>query len=258
MLSKSQIQLITSLRINKFRKKNGRFIAEGPKLVQELLLSSFAAETLCATEEWIHENGSRIKKDVQLISITEKELNRISALKKPNQVLAVVKIPDQPEQLPDMDKNLVLMLDNISDPGNLGTIIRTADWFGVQHIICSENCADVYNPKVVQATMGSIFRVKIQYQILKEILQSLPDEIPIYGTLLDGNNIYEADLEKNGVILIGNESHGISDNLLPLVKKKIRIPDYSPEKSSSAESLNASIAAAIVLAEFRRLFPQEK
>ena len=231
MLSKSQIQLITSLRINKFRKKNGRFIAEGPKLVQELLLSSFAAETLCATEEWIHENGSRIKKDVQLISITEKELNRISALKKPNQVLAVVKIPDQPEQLPDMDKNLVLMLDNISDPGNLGTIIRTADWFGVQHIICSENCADVYNPKVVQATMGSIFRVKIQYQILKEILQTLPDEIPIYGTLLDGNNIYEADLEKNGVILIGNESHGISDNLLPLVKKKIRIPGYSPEKS---------------------------
>ncbi len=172
--------------------------------------------------------------------------------------MAVVKIPDQQEELPDMDKNLVLMLDNISDPGNLGTIIRTADWFGVQHIICSENCADVYNPKVVQATMGSIFRIKIQYKMLKKILQTLPVKIPIYGTLLDGNNIYEADLEKNGVILIGNESHGISENLFPFVTKKIRIPGYSPEKSSSAESLNASIAAAIVLAEFRRRFLQKE
>jgi TrmH family RNA methyltransferase len=138
MLSKSQIQLITSLRINKYRRINGSFIAEGPKLVQELLRSRFTAEALYATEEWIHENGSRINKDVQIISITEKELNRISTLKKPNQVLAVVKIPNQPNQLPDMDKNLVLMLDNISDPGNLGTIIRTADWFGIIHIICSE------------------------------------------------------------------------------------------------------------------------
>ena len=258
MLSKSQIQLITSLGINKFRRINGRFIAEGPKLVQELLQSSYTAETLYATEEWIHENRPGINKDFQIIPITENELNRISCLKKPNQVLAVVKIPDQQEELPDMDKNLVLMLDNISDPGNLGTIIRTADWFGVQHIICSENCANVYNPKVVQATMGSVFRIKIQYKMLKKILQILPVKIPIYGTLLDGNNIYEADLEKNGVILIGNESHGISENLLPFVKKKIRIPGYSPSKSSSAESLNASIAAAIVLAEFRRRFLQKE
>jgi RNA methyltransferase, TrmH family len=246
------------LGMNKFRRINGRFIAEGPKLIQELLLSSYTAEALYATEEWIYENDPWINKDFPIIPVTEIELKRISALKKPNLVLAVVKIPDQQEELPEMDKNLVLMLDNISDPGNLGTIIRTADWFGVQHIICSENCADVYNPKVVQATMGSIFRIKIQYKMLKKILQTLPVEIPIYGTLLDGNNIYEADLENYGVILIGNESHGISENLLPFVKKKIHIPDYSPEKSSSAESLNASIAAAIVLAEFRRRLPQVK
>jgi len=243
--------------MNKFRKKNGRFIAEGPKLVQELLLSSFAAETLCATEEWIHENGSRIKKDVQIISITEKELNRISALKKPNQVLAVVKIPDQPNQLPDMDKNLVLMLDNISDPGNLGTIIRTADWFGIQNILCSENCVDVYNPKVVQATMGSIFRVNVNYVSPEKYLERLPKNIPVYATMLDGKNLYEVLQDKKCVLIIGNESHGISEYLLPYVTKKIRIPDYSFAKSFTAESLNASVAAAIVIGEFSRKWSAE-
>jgi TrmH family RNA methyltransferase len=150
------------------------------------------------------------------------------------------------------------MLDSISDPGNLGTIIRTADWFGIQDVVCSENCVDVYNPKVVQATMGSIFRVKTHYQKLEEILRNIEYVVPVFGALLDGDNIYEADLENNGFILIGNESHGITKSLLPFVKKKIRIPVYSPEKSSSAESLNASVAAAIVLAEFRRQFPNNE
>lgn len=157
------------------------------------------------------------------------------------------------EEVPDMTSELILMLDNISDPGNMGTIIRTADWFGVQHIICSENCVDVFNPKVVQASMGSIFRVKIHYKKSEEFLQNISVGIPIYGTLLNGKSIYETHLSRNGIILIGNESHGISTHLLPFIKSKISIPGFS--KGKSAESLNASIAASIVLAEFRRQFP---
>jgi TrmH family RNA methyltransferase len=255
MLTKSQIQLITSLRIKKYRSIEGRFVVEGRKMVQELLQSDFQKEFIYANEEWIKENRQHIKSNIPINLITEKELNLISTLKTPNQVVAVVKIPGQIEELPDLEKKIVLMLDNISDPGNLGTIIRTADWFGLQHIICSEGCTDAYNPKVVQATMGSIFRVKIQYRVFNEFLNQLSAQIPVFGTLLDGKSIYETELSKNGLIIIGNESHGISSPLLPFIKNKIRIPGYSSVQSSKAESLNASIATAIVLAEFRRRFP---
>jgi len=252
MLSKSRIQFISSLKTGKYRGINQRFIAEGPKLVYELLQSEYVIDSLYATQEWINENGSEILSKVSIIPIFLKELERISALKTPNQVLAVVCIPRQMDELPDQDGQLVLALDNISDPGNTGTIIRTAEWFGIRNIICSENCADIYNPKVVQASMGSIFRVNIFYKNLKQYLWALPEKIPVYGALLNGKDIYKTDLTAHGIIIIGNESHGISSELLPLIKTKIKIPDYSGGGSISAESLNASIAAAIVLSEFKR------
>jgi TrmH family RNA methyltransferase len=258
MLSKSQIQFISSLGINKYRRINLKFIAEGTKIVHELLQSNFIPDTLFATEDWIQENMLGIDKEIRIIQVTENELKKISTLKTPNRVLAVVNVPASPKEIPDVNSFLFLMLDNINDPGNMGTIIRTADWFGIPNIICSENCVDVYNPKVVQASMGSIFRVGIRYENLNDFLQNLKDDVPIYGTLLEGNNLYETDIRNNGIIIIGNESHGISAHLLPYIKSKIRIPAYSQNQTFPAESLNASVATAIVLAEFRRRFPMEK
>jgi RNA methyltransferase, TrmH family len=252
MLSKSRIQFISSLQTSKYRGVNRRFIAEGPKLIHELLQSNFIIDSIYATPEWINDSESEIKSRVAIIPVSLKELERISALKTPNQVLAVINIPDQFAELPDASGQLILLLDGISDPGNMGTIIRTAEWFGIRNLICSENCADIYNPKVVQATMGSILRVNIFYKNLKEYLCALFETTPVYGALLNGKDIYNTDLTDNGVIMIGNESHGISPELVPLIKIKIKIPDYSCQGSKSAESLNASIAAAIVLGEFRR------
>jgi RNA methyltransferase, TrmH family len=259
MLSKSRIQFINSLAINKYRKINRKFIAEGPKIVGELLLSGFVCEGIYALGGWIENNLTRLPKEIEIIEITEKELKRISSLKTPNQVVAVVNMPlEAPTEIPVPQENIVLLLDGISDPGNMGTIIRTADWFGIQNILCSENCVDVYNPKVVQATMGSIFRVNVNYVSPEKYLERLPKNIPVYATMLDGKNLYEAVQDKKCVLLIGNESHGISEYILPYVTKKIRIPDYSFAKSFTAESLNASVAAAIVIAEFRRKWSAEK
>lgn len=256
MLSKSQIQYITSLALTKHRRTNNQFIAEGPKLIDELLSSRFVCDKVYAVKDWIEKNKNKIYDDIEVFEISEQELQKISTLKTPNQVLAIVNIPKQALGKTTMaGNNINLMLDRISDPGNMGTIIRTADWFGVQNLICSEDCVDVFNPKVVQATMGSIFRVNIHYVSPEIYLQDISTELPIYGTRLEGENLYDAELEKNCIMLIGNESHGIKENLSPFIKKYIRIPHYSIEKSSSAESLNASIAAAIVIAEHRRRFP---
>jgi RNA methyltransferase, TrmH family len=255
MLSKSQIQLISSLGTNKFRKINMKFVAEGNKMVQELFKSNLSTEMLFATEDWLKENRMLRNNEFEIICVKEDELKKISSLKTPNKVLAIVNIPSVQKEIPDFSTNLILMLDYISDPGNMGTIIRTADWFGIKNIICSENCVDIYNPKVVQATMGSIFRLNIQYKNLEEILHNLEISIPVYGMLLDGNNLYDTAIENNGVIVVGNESHGISTHLIKYIKSKISIPGYSIDGTNQPESLNASIAAAIVLAEFKRRYP---
>lgn len=252
MISKSQIQFIKSLSVSKFRKTHQRFIAEGPKLVFELANSSFEIEGIYALRTWIESNQFGFSKDTDISEVTEKELGRISALKTPNQVLAIVHIKDNNQPENNALNDLVLMLDDIRDPGNMGSIIRTADWFGVQQIICSNSCVDIYNPKVVQATMGSLFRVLIYYTDLKKQLEQLPKDHFVYGTLLEGKNIYESNLEKKGIIVIGNESHGISKELIPLITNKITIPNYSIKPWDTAESLNASTATAIVCAEFRR------
>lgn len=253
MISKSQVQYIKSLAIAKFRGLNRQFIAEGPKLVDELLTSQYTCDKIFAIQEWIETNSKKVQEKTTVIEIAQDELNKISAQKNPNQILALINIPDTPALNPEIfNANLVIMLDGINDPGNLGTIIRTSEWFGINHIICSENCADVYNPKVVQATMGSVFRVNVWYEPLKSVLQTLTAEIPVYGTLLEGKNIYQTDLSETGLVIIGSESHGISPELLPFITNRIRIPGYPSDNAVSAESLNASVAAAIVINEFRR------
>lgn len=252
MISKSQIQYIKSLTVSKFRKIHKKFIAEGPRIINELANSSFNIEGIYAQLAWVKSNRFRFPNDTQIIEVSEKELGRISGLKTPNQILAVVHMSENIQPDSNTFNDLVLMLDNISDPGNMGSIIRTADWFGIQQIICSNNCVDIYNPKVVQATMGSLFRVQVFYTNLKMYLEQLPAEQVIYGTLLEGNNIYQTNLEKQGIIIIGNESRGISKNLIPFITHKLSIPNYTIKTEETAESLNASTATAIVCAEFRR------
>jgi TrmH family RNA methyltransferase len=167
-------------------------------------------------------------------------------------VLALVEVPQQLNFAKSIFEKLILVLDEIKDPGNLGTIIRIADWFGISDIVCSNHSVDAYNPKVVQATMGSIARVNLRYTNLFEFLKNIPTDFPIYGTLLNGENIYNQTLSKNGIIIIGNESKGISDDILPFITNKLYIPSYAENLNNKAESLNASIATAIVCAEFKK------
>jgi TrmH family RNA methyltransferase len=239
MISKSQGKYIQSLGQKKHRDEYAVFIAEGPKLVRELLQqSNVVVEQVFAIEEWLNGSGNLLT-NVNVTGITEKELERISQLTTPNQVVAIVKKFEIEE--PVVKGKVSLVLDTIQDPGNLGTIIRTADWFGVQQIICSEDCADVYNPKVVQATMGSIARVKLFYTDLPGWLPK-QKEIRIYATMLEGKDISKMSPLTEGLIIIGNESKGISDELLQFANEKITIA-----QKGEAESLNAAVAVGIIL-----------
>ena len=230
-ISKSQVKLVKSLQLKKFRDELGLFIAEGDKCVSEL---TKAFELVHLYREG--ENASRT------------EIEQMSGLRAPQGVIGVFK----KRELSTFDfplSTLTLALDGIQDPGNLGTIIRTCDWFGVHDIVCSRDTADCYNPKVVQATMGALARVRIHYVDLPEWLKA--QQCPIIGTLLEGNNMYEKPLPKEGIIVMGNEGNGISKEVRELVSLPIRIPSY-PKNAETSESLNVSIATAIVLAEFRR------
>lgn len=245
MISKNQIKQITTLHKSKGRKKSGLFIVEGPKAVEEFLNSNMEIEAVYGTREWI-EFAPQILDSAEMIS--EKELHSISTQKHPNQVLAVIKMPPASTP-PTQIEDLHLVLDTIQDPGNMGTIIRIAEWFGIKHIICSQETADIYNPKVVQSTMGSISRVNISYTNLVDWLGSINGAAPVYGTLLSGENLYETKLAQKGLIIIGNESKGISEDVAFYISQGIKIPAYS---DSETESLNAAIATGIVLGEFRR------
>ncbi|MDQ3192561.1 MAG: RNA methyltransferase [Bacteroidota bacterium] len=253
MLSKNQIKLINSLKIKKFRDEYNLFIAEGNKIVPEILNSSLTIHSLYAKKTWLDENNYLLSERKELknnvFEASTKELERISALSTPNEVLLLVEKPIYDFNISDLNGRLSLMLDEIKDPGNFGTIIRIADWFGIEHIICSKNSVDAFNPKVVQATMGSLARIKIHYQDLSKVLKKASEnlKIPVYGALLNGENIYQEKLENSGIILLGNESRGISIELLPLVTKKITIPSFG-----NAESLNISTAAAVICSEFVR------
>jgi len=253
MLSQNKIKFIRSLELKKNRKKHNSFIVEGEKMVMELLKSKINVIEIFACNKFITNNLNSIENNFIINEISESELKKISNLKTPNEVLAVAKIPNV--SIPDdYYKDLCLALDNIQDPGNLGTIIRTADWFGIKNIFCSADTVDVYNPKVVQATMGAIFRVNIFYIDLKNFITDAKSKnIKIFGTLLSGNNIYKTKLTDKAVIILGNESKGISKDIENMIENKIKIPQFSTD-SNTSESLNVSIANAIVIAEFRRQF----
>lgn len=247
-ISKNQIKYIRQLEQKKYRRREGLFVAEGTKVVGDLL-AYYQPHTIFATAEWLARN----KRDWKMIQeVTDEELQRLSFLQHPQQVLALFPIPrqsDNPSLRRDR-KALTLALDGIQDPGNLGTIIRLADWFGIRDIICSEDTADAWNPKVVQATMGSISRVNIIYLNLPQFIDSLPHDYPVYGTLLDGDNIYTRPLTPHGLIVMGNEGNGISPEVRIRVNHRLYIPSFRPD--DTAESLNVAIATAITCSEFRR------
>ena len=239
MLSKSRLKYIQTLGQKKFRLQEGCFLAEGPKLVAELLAEKRAAVLeIFALEEWITSNESLIGA-MNCSKVSEQELEKISQLNTPNLVVALVK--QFGDAAPDPVEGLILALDNIQDPGNLGTLIRIADWFGIKQIICSEGTAECYNPKVVQATMGSIARVAVYYTDLETWL-SAQASIGIYAAVLEGKDIRKIDPLKEGILLIGNESKGISPEILALANHRITIP-----QKGKAESLNAAVAAGIIL-----------
>ena len=247
MLSKNKIKYIHSLELKKNRKEEHAFVAEGHKLVGDLL-GHFPCKLLVATHAWLERNPG-MKAD-EIIEVTQEELTRASLQKAPQEVLAVLEQPTYEMDASVVSQNLCLALDDVQDPGNLGTIIRLADWFGIEHIFCSQGTVDVYNPKTIQATMGALARVKLHYCHLPSFIASLKDT-PVYGTFLDGENMYGKNLSEHGLIVMGNEGNGISDEVGKLVNERLYIPNYPPQRETS-ESLNVAIATSVICAEFRR------
>ncbi len=240
MVSKNQIKRITSLLQKKYRKQEQLFFVEGVKGVQELLDSNFELVELFTT------NSELFSVDKSKVyAITESELQKISALTTPNTCLALFKIP---AAVSFEEKGLLVALDDVRDPGNLGTIIRLCDWFGIKTLFCSDESVDVYNPKVVQATMGSISRVNVVYGNLEQLLTNT--KLPVFGTFMDGKNIYNETLPNEGIIVMGNEANGISKAIENLVSQRIAIPRFGDLQAT--ESLNVATATAIVLSEFKR------
>lgn len=239
MVSKNQIKLINSLQQKKYRKLHNLFIAEGKKVIQELIDADFSLEHLFVTKANLFDS----RYDSELIS--DSELKKISALTTANDCLAVFKIK---EVSSNSSSGLELALDNIKDPGNMGTIIRLCDWFGISKIVCTEETVDIYNPKVVQATMGSLARVEVLYTNLPNYLKAT--DVAIFGTFMDGENIYKQNLPAKGIIVMGNEANGISAEIESLVTQKISIPRFGSLQQT--ESLNVATATAVILSEFKR------
>jgi len=240
MLSKNQIKLITSLQQKKYRKQHQLFFAEGIKVIEELLVSKFELQAIYTTELLDFDVATD-----KIHTINTNELKKISALTTPNTCLAVFKIPIEKK----LEENgLIVALDNVRDPGNLGTIIRLCDWFGITQLICSTETVDIYNPKVVQATMGSIGRVAVFYQDLAAFLKKT--QLPVFGTFMEGENVYQKSLPQNGILVMGNEANGISESVSKSITQKLTIPRFG--KLQQTESLNVATATAILLSEFKR------
>ncbi|QRM88170.1 RNA methyltransferase [Lacinutrix sp. WUR7] len=240
MLTKSQIKLITSLKQKKYRQQEGLFVAEGLKTIKELLHSSLKLQHIFTTASF---NMDLNEETI----ITEKELKKISFLTTPNKALAIFKIPDT-SPVRNNNNNLIVALDDVRDPGNLGTIIRLCDWFGVADLVCSTATVDCYNPKVIQATMGSITRVNVNYLNLETFLKE--SNTNVFGAFMDGENVYKSELPNQGVLVLGNEANGISPAVEALVTKRISIPRFG--QLQATESLNVATATAILLSEFKR------
>lgn len=239
MLSKAKIKLIQSLGLKKQRSELKLFVVEGKKQVAELLTTDFITECIVATQQWLDAHTPLIKKGIEVIAVTDEELQKASLLQAPQQVLALVKMPEIAFDKNNTRNAFTIMLDGIQDPGNLGTIVRIADWYGIKNIVCSPDCVDLYNPKTIQATMGSFLRVNVWYENLAEVLQDI--SMPVYGALMEGNSLHQIQLNQTGILLVGNEGKGISPALLPFISHPVTIPRFG-----GAESLNAGIATAII------------
>jgi TrmH family RNA methyltransferase len=244
MLTKSKTKFLLSLQQKKYRQLHNRFLVDGDKTVRELFNSPIKVDTLIAEPWWLWKNKGMYPDTVDIIEVSEKELQVVSTLQSPTGVLAVACIPAPETPIIERGK-ISLALDNINDPGNLGTIIRVAEWYGVETIFCSEQCVDAYNPKVVNAAKGSLFRTKLHYGDLLSVFEK--SVVPVFGATLSGENVYLSHLPPEGILLIGSEAHGISAHLLSFLKMKLSIPG-----SGRTESLNAAIAAGILLSEFYR------
>lgn len=249
MLSKTKVKYIRSLELKKFRNEYNSFVAEGNKLVADLL-PAFECELLLAQSSWMATQGDIPAKE--LLAVNEEEIRKASFLKNPQEVLAVFKRPNWSMEEVKPSEQLILALDGLQDPGNLGTIIRLADWFGIEHIVCSLDTADVFSPKAVQATMGALAHVKVHYTELENFLKEQEaHSVPLYGTFLDGENMYTKSLSETGILIMGNEGNGIRPSIEALIHQKLYIPSYPAERETS-ESLNVALATAVVCAEFRR------
>lgn len=247
MLSKNKAKLITSLHQKKYRDKNNCFIAEGPKVVSDLISGGLKPLILAGTTHW---KIPELKfEDTEIIEITEQELKKISTLVNPLDVIAVFEKPNNSFTEEEIGSSVSILLDNVRDPGNLGTIIRTADWFGVKHIFCSTESVDTFNPKTVQSTMGALASVTVHYTNLSLLIAqySKPD-FPVYGTFLYGESVYKVPKTPHGFIVLGSESHGISQVVANSINKKITIPQVKPN-SCGSESLNLAVATGIVCSE---------
>ena len=249
MLSKALQKRIASLENKKQRRESGLFVAEGSKTVLDLIAAGIVPEKVIATVNWLAEN--RLNAGIEVIEVELEEMKRISFQQTPQGVMGIFRQPQYDTDTTTPQRELCLALDNVQDPGNLGTIIRIADWFGIENIFCSTGTADIYNPKTIQATMGAIGRVRVHYVDLPVMLASLNGKAPIYGTFLDGEVVYTKRLEKHGVIVMGNEGNGIGDECSRHITERLLIPSY-PEGRATSESLNVSVATAIICNEFRR------
>lgn len=251
VLSKNKIKLVKSLDLKKNRLATGLFVAEGKKLVFDLLQSSTEIHELFTTKQLSTELISyKCHSSIEIVD--KEEIAKISFLKATPEIVGLFKIPSFVIDWNEIRSSLTLVLDAIQDPGNLGTIVRLADWFGIRNIVCSQDCADLYNPKTVQATMGALARVKVHSILLPDFLKNARQHgLPIYGTFLEGENIYQCELDLNGIVVMGNEGKGISSQIAEFVSRKIVIPPFPPGYATS-ESLNVAIATSIVCSEFRR------
>jgi len=245
MVSKAKIKYLKSLQVKKYRKQEQSFVVEGAKSVQELLGSTFETLWVGGTENFLQAHGRQLaSKKVETVEASAKELAALGSFQTNETVIAIARM--KPNSPPELTGEFCLVLDGLADPGNVGTIIRTADWYGVKNVIASEETADFYNPKTISATMGSFCRVNVFYTSLKDFL--LQNKLPVFGAFLDGEDVHQTDFGKSGLIVIGNESNGISDAVSKFVQRRITIP-----KLGGAESLNAGIATGIILDNIFRL-----